>query len=274
MPDFSIEENLLLAHLGAHRGFGRGYTPRRTAAAQLLDALDLPPHRLRDTGMLALSGGMQQKILIARWLLIEPRVLILDEPTKGVDIQTRQVIYAALRRLAERGAAVIVISSDFQELLGLAHRIVVISDGRSVADMPSSLLNEETLTLLAAPRSSMQCNTALLEALVQDYGGAGFWLLIEADRLICLNLVLANPSATPGFKRGEGMAFPQSAIPAGLAQRGNGFISGPTAAALPRCCPCAIAAITIWAGSVSHWPPTPIAPACKTSKNAWSDSYE
>ena len=70
----------------------------------------------------------------------------------------------------------------------------------------------------------MQCNTALLEALVQDYGGAG-WLLIEADRLICLNLVLANPSATPGFKRGEGMAFPQSAIPAGLAQRGNGFIS-------------------------------------------------
>ena len=117
--------------------------------------------------MLALSGGMQQKILIARWLLIEPRVLILDEPTKGVDIQTRQVIYAALRRLAERGAAVIVISSDFQELLGLAHRIVVISDGRSVADMPSSLLNEETLTLLAAPRSSMQCNTALLEALVR-----------------------------------------------------------------------------------------------------------
>ena len=50
--------------------------------------------------MLALSGGMQQKILIARWLLIEPRVLILDEPTKGVDIQTRQVIYAALRRLS------------------------------------------------------------------------------------------------------------------------------------------------------------------------------
>ena len=168
----------------------------------------------------------------------------------------------------------IVISSDFQELLGLAHRIVVISDGRSVADMPSSLLNEETLTLLAAPRSSMQCNTALLEALVQDYGGAGFWLLIEADRLICLNLVLANPSATPGFKRGEGMAFPQSAIPAGLAQRGNGFISEADGSRVTAMLPCAIAAITIWAGSVSHWPPTPIAPACKTSKNAWSDSYE
>ena len=100
VPDFSIEENLLLAHLGAHRGFGRGYTQadRRAVARRAGPAAA----SLRDTGMLALSGGMQQKILIARWLLIEPRVLILDEPTKGVDIQTRQVIYAALRRLAER----------------------------------------------------------------------------------------------------------------------------------------------------------------------------
>ena len=65
------------------------------------------------------------------------------------------------RRRRPRGAAVIVISSDFQELLGLAHRIVVISDGRSVADMPSSLLNEETLTLLAAPRlNAVQHRTA------------------------------------------------------------------------------------------------------------------
>ena len=98
--------------------------------------------------------------------------MILDEPTKGVDIQTRQVIMP--RCAVWRGAAVIVISSDFQELLGLAHRIVVISDGRSVADMPSSLLNEETLTLLAARAAQCSATPHCWRPLVQDYGGAGF----------------------------------------------------------------------------------------------------
>ena len=104
------------------------------------------------------SGGMQQKIIIARWLLLEPKVLILDEPTKGVDIGTRASIYAILRDIAAAGAAILVISSEFEELLGLADRVVVMSDGASIADVPSALLDEEKLTLLAAPRSSMERN--------------------------------------------------------------------------------------------------------------------
>ena len=87
--------------------------------------------------MLNFSGGMQQKIIIARWLLLEPKVLILDEPTKGVDIGTRSSIYAILRDISERGVAVVLISSDFEELIGVAERIVVISDGVSIADVPS-----------------------------------------------------------------------------------------------------------------------------------------
>src|SRR5271165_5411086 len=92
---------------------------------------------------------MQQKIIIARWLLLEPSLLILDEPTKGVDIGTRTSIYAMLRQVAGTGVGIVVISSDFEELLSLCERIVVISDGLSIANVPSGMLNEEKLTLFA-----------------------------------------------------------------------------------------------------------------------------
>ena len=82
---------------------------------------------------------MQQKIIIARWLLLEPKVLILDEPTKGVDIGTRASIYAILRDIAATGAAILIVSSEFEELLGLADRVIVVSDGASIADVPSRL---------------------------------------------------------------------------------------------------------------------------------------
>src|SRR5581483_3909877 len=97
VPDFSVKENLLVAHLGAHQGFGLAYKTRDQKIAELMSALGLPADRLLDENMLTFSGGMQQKIIIARWLLLDPKVLILDEPTKGVDIGTRSSIYAMLR---------------------------------------------------------------------------------------------------------------------------------------------------------------------------------
>ena len=109
---------------------------------------------------------MQQKIIIARWLMLEPKVLILDEPTKGVDIGTRASIYAILRDIAAAGVAIVVVSSDFEELLGLSDRIVVISDGSTIADLPSAMLDEEKLTFLAAPRTSMAAQH-------RDAAGAG-----------------------------------------------------------------------------------------------------
>jgi ribose transport system ATP-binding protein/rhamnose transport system ATP-binding protein len=93
---------LLLAHLGAHRGFGLGYKSRDAQVDALLKSLGLPKERLLDASMLNFSGGMQQKIIIARWLLLEPKVLILDEPTKGVDIGTRASIYGLLRDISAR----------------------------------------------------------------------------------------------------------------------------------------------------------------------------
>jgi len=225
VPDLSVKENLLLAHLGAHKGFGLGYAKREARVNALLKDLGLPADRLLDANMLNFSGGMQQKIIIARWLLLEPKVLILDEPTKGVDIGTRSSIYAILREIAAKGVAVVVVSSDFEELLGLSDRVVVISDGMSIADMPSHLLDEEKLTLLAAPRTSMARNTAMLKELTGTFGGAGFWALLEEDRLICLNTVVASTAADPGFRAGEAKSVRETAIPTSLLQRQAEFVA-------------------------------------------------
>ncbi len=225
VPDLSVRENLLLAHLGAHRGFGLGYRKRDAKVRELLQSLALPPERLFDANMLNFSGGMQQKIIIARWLLLDPKVLILDEPTKGVDIGTRTSIYAILRGIAERGVAVVVVSSDFEELLGLCGRIVVISDGHSIADLPSRLLDEEKLTLLAAPRTSMARNTELLHRLAAECGGAGFWALLDGEQMICLNTVIADGRADPGFRPGEAKPIRSTRIPGALARRERQFVA-------------------------------------------------
>ena len=225
VPDLSVKENLLLAHLGAHRGFGLGYRKREKAAAELLVSLGLSEERFFDANMLNFSGGMQQKIIIARWLLLEPKVLLLDEPTKGVDIGTRASIYSILRETSARGIAVVVISSDFEELLGICERVVVISDGTSIADLPSRLLDVEKLTLLAAPRTSMRRNTEMLNRITADCGGAGFWALIDSDQIICLNSVVADGSADPGLRPGEAKRIEETRIPAALRRREPIFVA-------------------------------------------------
>lgn len=234
VPDLSVRENLLLAHLGAHRGFLCNYRARERRAEELLAELGLPAERLLDASMLNFSGGMQQKIIMVRWLLLDPKVLILDEPTKGIDIGARASIYAMLRAIAAKGVAVVVVSSDFEELIGLSDRIVVISDGRSVADLPAAMLDEEKLTLLAAPRTSMARNTALLGELTAEFGGAGFWALLEDDRLICLNAVVNDGGADPGFKAGEARRLADTRIPQALHRRDDAFVADDGAAPAGR----------------------------------------
>src|SRR5580704_9430915 len=199
VPDFSVRENLLLGHLAASRKFGLGYAQRKARVDELIENLGLPAQRL-DNNLLNFSGGMQQKIIIARWLLLEPSLLLLDEPTKGVDIGTRTSIYAMLRQVAETGVGIVVISSDFEELLSLCERIVVMSDGSSIANVPSGMLNEEKLTLFAAPRTSMERNSAFLREIARDLNGAAFWTLVDQDRLFCLYATVVNQEADPGFR--------------------------------------------------------------------------
>ena len=227
VPDLSVKENLLLGHLGAKRGFSLGYAGLQDKIDALLDRLELPRARLADDSLLNFSGGMQQKIIIGRWLLLEPKVLILDEPTKGVDIGTRASIYAILRDIAARGVAVLVVSSDFEELLGLCERVIVMSDGRSVASVASADLDEEKLTLFAAPRSSLERNLALLRSLAQKYGGAAFWAIVDENRVFCLDAAIANPAADPGFAAGTTPRFSETRVGEALARRSPDFVRDP-----------------------------------------------
>jgi ABC-type sugar transport system ATPase subunit len=223
VPDFSVRENLLLGHLAASRKFGLGYSRRKAKIDELIQKLGLPAQRL-DTNLLNFSGGMQQKIIIARWLLLEPSLLILDEPTKGVDIGTRTSIYAMLRQVAETGTGVVVISSDFAELLSLCERVVVMSDGSSIAEVPSAMLNEEKLTLFAAPRTSMEQNSAFLQDIARDLNGAAFWTLVDQDRLFCLYTAVTNDQADPGFRAANTPAIDDTRIPLALRAKSEEFV--------------------------------------------------
>jgi ABC-type sugar transport system ATPase subunit len=223
VPDFSVRENLLLGHLAASRKFGLGYSDRKVRLDALVQQLGLPAKRL-DTNLLNFSGGMQQKIIIARWLLLEPSMLVLDEPTKGVDIGTRTSIYEMLRQVADRGAGVLVISSDFEELLHICERIVVISDGVSIADVPSTMLNEEKLTLFAAPRTSMEQNSAFLRDIARDLDGTAFWTLIDQERLFCLYTAVTNHEADPGFRTADTPAISDTRIPTALNAKSVEFV--------------------------------------------------
>jgi ribose transport system ATP-binding protein len=112
-----------------------------TAAEGQIEALELRPSDPNRTTR-TLSGGNQQKILLGRWLLHDTRVLILDEPTRGVDVGARAEIYALIARLSSEGAAVIVVSSEIEEVLGLSDRVLVIAEGKVVHQGPASEIDE------------------------------------------------------------------------------------------------------------------------------------
>jgi len=94
-----------------------------------------------------LSGGNQQKVVMGKWLALEPKVLILDEPTRGVDVGAREEIYGRIRELAERGAGVIVISSEFEELLA-CDRVIVMREGRVVGELEASAISVQAMLRL------------------------------------------------------------------------------------------------------------------------------
>ena len=96
-----------------------------------------------------LSGGNQQKVMLAKWLALEPSALIVDEPTRGVDVGARSEIYRILRALASKGVALLIVSSELPEVLALADRIVVMADGRTVGELDGATSDEEAVLRLA-----------------------------------------------------------------------------------------------------------------------------
>jgi ribose transport system ATP-binding protein len=113
----------------------------RSAARTQIEALELrPADPDRPAG--TLSGGNQQKILLARWLVHGTRVLLLDEPTRGVDVGARAEIYALIRKLSAAGTAIVIVSSEIEEVLGLADRVLIIAEGRVLATVAASDIDE------------------------------------------------------------------------------------------------------------------------------------
>jgi ABC-type sugar transport system ATPase subunit len=98
-----------------------------------------------NTPVRTLSGGNQQKVIVGRWLGVDSRVMVFDEPTAGIDIASKFEIYAILRELADAGVAVIVCSTDFQEVRQVADRVLVMRKGRVVGEMPASEATEHRL---------------------------------------------------------------------------------------------------------------------------------
>ena len=153
VPAASVEDNLTLATL--RRFARRGLLDaggRAGAARAQVEALRIRTPELA-TPVDRLSGGNQQKVVLGRWLLAEPRVLLLDEPTRGIDVGARAEIYRLIGELTARGLAVVLVSSDLPELLGLSHRVVVLNRGRIAATLDGERATPEAV-MAAATRGT------------------------------------------------------------------------------------------------------------------------
>ncbi len=146
----SIRDNASLATMGQVSRWGVLDLRQRDGRVQgKVQELDIHPAQINRL-VQQLSGGNQQKVVLAKWLLSEARVLILDEPTRGVDVATKVEIYHVISDLAERGVGILLISSELPEILGMSDRVIVMRQGRLVGEFPIDQASEESLLACAA----------------------------------------------------------------------------------------------------------------------------
>lgn len=159
-----VVDNVTMLTLSAYRRwFGLDRAAMRRATMELMEAFDVrprDPHHAFGT----LSGGNQQKALLAKWLTMSPRVLIIDEPTQGVDIGARKQIFDDLHRAASEGAAVLITSTDHEQLAILCDRVVVVAQGRFQAELHGARLTKSSI--------SEACMTGDIEPGSTALGGA------------------------------------------------------------------------------------------------------
>jgi ribose transport system ATP-binding protein len=153
VPPLSVAENLVLASLGKSTSLGlvnRG--EQRSRAQKMIDELNIrtpgPEQEVR-----YLSGGNQQKTVIGKWLLADSRVLIMDEPTRGIDVGAKVEIYELMNELTEQGAGILMISSDLPEVLGMSDRILVMAGGRITGELSGEEATQERVMTLATQGS-------------------------------------------------------------------------------------------------------------------------
>jgi ribose transport system ATP-binding protein len=151
----AVRENISLPVLDR---LGSPYFPSRKQERELASGF-IEGLRIRTPSMeqrvATLSGGNQQKVVIARWLGTNPKVLILDEPTRGIDVGAKAEVHALIARLAEEGVAILMISSELPEILGMSHRVLVMREGRIVADISRQDATEERIMAAATGQAAL-----------------------------------------------------------------------------------------------------------------------
>jgi ribose transport system ATP-binding protein len=155
--DASIADNLALVSLRQHARPPFRFLNRESwqrAISSIREAVRLTPNATDPQPVQTLSGGNQQKVVLGKWLLAAPTVLILDEPTRGVDVGAKFELYQLILDLADRGSAVLMISSEIEELMGLCDRILVMSQGELRGEFARSAFSREALLAAALPRES------------------------------------------------------------------------------------------------------------------------
>ena len=147
----NIRDNTVISSLKRHKRFGIYLSEKsqRADTQQYIDALHTKTPS-QETKIRSLSGGNQQKVIIGRWLLTEPEVLLLDEPTRGIDVGAKYEIYQLILDLANKGKTVLMVSSEMPELLGVCDRIVVMSGGRVAGEVDARNTTQEEIMTLAA----------------------------------------------------------------------------------------------------------------------------
>lgn len=152
LMDFTVAENTVLASLKAVAGaFGLLDTGKITGTSkEMARAMRLSTDKVDETRAKHLSGGNQQKVVIGKWLLRQPKLFILDEPTRGIDVGAKQEVYRIINGLVERGSAVLLISSEIEELIGLSDRILTISRGELTGSFETRPFDREAIMAAAA----------------------------------------------------------------------------------------------------------------------------
>jgi ribose transport system ATP-binding protein len=143
--EMTVAENITIRRLDALTR--NGLLDRRAEARAVAESIERLAIKTAGGGaaITSLSGGNQQKCIIARWLLIEPKLLLLDEPTRGIDVGAKAEIYNLIRRLVAQGMAIVMTSSELPELLTVSDRIVVLCEGRLTAELPRAQATEEAI---------------------------------------------------------------------------------------------------------------------------------
>jgi ribose transport system ATP-binding protein len=154
--EMSVLENITLPGLPHYQraSFIRKNQERRVAQ-DMSERLNVKTPSLRQIVQF-LSGGNQQKVVLAKWLSLQPKVLILDEPTRGIDIGAKQEIYRLMEQLAEQGVAILMISSEMQEILNMSDRVYVMHEGRITGELPREALSEESIMKYATGSHSLE----------------------------------------------------------------------------------------------------------------------